>query len=1192
MRHMLFDPRFTRSRLFVLILMVILAMILAPFAFSTFGGQEHDPYESIEEKNIWLNMDSDRDGLSDAAEEWATTDPHAVDTDGDGISDGVEYQYWKGREQESADFSPTGDIDDDGLYNINDADSDGDGIKDGWEIQNDFDPAKRDTDGDGVIDILELKPMVGDHDNSGLPDEWERIHGVSDPEGDPDGDGISNLLEYIIGQDPHKPGSGMIDGGRDRVSSLDNARPVAIGNEIFRTHSTGTPRYWRWKTYNLYSSGHWRSHNTRQLEDEEGTEGFTVGGLESYDLEFFGLCEDNIPSPLYPSNVENINGGGNDENYTYYISNTFEIGLSNAVGDCTLSVQMPDYDIENINASSAPAVGSDWYYGNPSYYSHDSSGVLNGIGFQPPSDELTTFDGITSILHYLSTNYTYSERSSASLPGFLQDKEAGNSYHFASSFVLLARSMDIPARLSVGFAVGIMKGNYRVFSLDNFHTWAEVYLEDLGWVSIECTVSEDAILSTRSASVDGEDPWVVQPRLSDGELVMELGGSGGTAFERAYANYEELVNLENLDSDVDGVMNSLDDDDDNDGLSDIRELEIGSIPVNPDTDDDGLSDGAEVYIHGTDVLVKDTDGDGLTDGAEVDVYGTDPLREDTDNGGVGDGIEVLLGTNPRDSSDDPWARDSDDDGLSDGYEMKVGSDPLRTDTDGGGLSDFLEMKFGQDPLDPDDDPYYLDCDSDGLSDGFEKDIGSNPRKMDTDGGGADDGTEYEGKGNLTNPGDDDDFLDSDGDGLSNAYEDALGTDKYHLDSDLGGLPDGYEVRNGLDPLSEEDDWALDTDGDGVYDIKELLEHTDPGRPDTDDDGLSDFDEIYVHGTDPTDPDTDNDGLTDSEEILLGTDPRKMDSDGDGASDGLEVAYLTDPLVTDTDGDGLSDGEEFGNSNHWSTETLSTFENWISDPTLADSDGDGLTDRFELENGYDMLCPDSDGDGYSDLWEVNEQWDPSKIDITDIGPGSGEDKLDSSDEFFTHFEDFFEKDIHPAENVEKPDAPDPSSPADPPTPSGYSTPDPGSASLGGIGSETLILLIGLFIVVVVVTYWFYLKRKYKSELKEVFRKAIEDLDSKQGNVKGIREAIIRTYGNTLSILEKYNFLKKESHTPREFARAMEEALSENCRHLNDLTDVFEEARYSDHRMREKHRRKALNCFKELYGQLEKGDAALS
>lgn len=70
------------------------------------------------------------------------------------------------------------------------------------------------------------------------------------------------------------------------------------------------------------------------------------------------------------------------------------------------------------------------------------------------------------------------------------------------------------------------------------------------------------------------------------------------------------------DSVTEGVSDA-DADCDGDGLSNIREFELGTKPFNPDTDNDGLTDGDEVNIYGTDPLKYDTDDDGISDGDEI-----------------------------------------------------------------------------------------------------------------------------------------------------------------------------------------------------------------------------------------------------------------------------------------------------------------------------------------------------------------------------------------------------------------------------------------------------------------------------------------------------------------------------------------------------------------------------------------------
>ena len=98
--------------------------------------------------------------------------------------------------------------------------------------------------------------------------------------------------------------------------------------------------------------------------------------------------------------------------------------------------------------------------------------------------------------------------------------------------------------------------------------------------------------------------------LSDYEEMM-LTGTDPTV----YASVKEGVSDSNADSD-------------NDGLSNRKEIELGTDPVTEDTDSDGLSDGDEVGKHNTDPMKADTDNDSITDGDEI-AMGLDPLDPNT-----------------------------------------------------------------------------------------------------------------------------------------------------------------------------------------------------------------------------------------------------------------------------------------------------------------------------------------------------------------------------------------------------------------------------------------------------------------------------------------------------------------------------------------------------------------------------------
>lgn len=129
-------------------------------------------------------------------------------------------------------------------------------------------------------------------------------------------------------------------------------------------------------------------------------------------------------------------------------------------------------------------------------------------------------------------------------------------------------------------------------------------------------------------------------------------------------------------------------DSDGDGLTDEREVLLGTSPMLQDSDADGFSDLVEVQLQasGFDALDptdadcaaevdrQDLDGDGLRD-CEERFAGTNPKTFDTDLDGFGDGIEYLYGSNP---SIPDNLLDVDFDGADNGAEIRWHSQP---DTD-------------------------------------------------------------------------------------------------------------------------------------------------------------------------------------------------------------------------------------------------------------------------------------------------------------------------------------------------------------------------------------------------------------------------------------------------------------------------------------------------------------------------------
>ena len=247
--------------------------------------------------------------------------------------------------------------------------------------------------------------------------------------------------------------------------------------------------------------------------------------------------------------------------------------------------------------------------------------------------------------------------------------------------------------------------------------------------------------------------------------------------------YRLHVSLEVHDADGDGMSddwersNGLDPsnaadaglDGDNDGLTNLREFQVGTSPTLADTDGDGLNDGEEVDTTRTNPLNVDSDNDSLNDYDEVRVHNTNPLNADTDSDGLGDGDEVNV----------------------------HGTSPILSDTDADTMPDKYEVDNGLDATSAAD--ASQDLDNDGLDNVSEYQAGSLPRDPDTDKDGLNDGDEV-----LVH-----------------------GTSPVNADTDGDTIDDAWEVQYGLDPLVDDSQW--DKDWDGWSNLQEYTGNSDPAN---------------------------------------------------------------------------------------------------------------------------------------------------------------------------------------------------------------------------------------------------------------------------------------------------------------------------------------------------------------------------
>jgi transglutaminase-like putative cysteine protease len=106
------------------------------------------------------------------------------------------------------------------------------------------------------------------------------------------------------------------------------------------------------------------------------------------------------------------------------------------------------------------------------------------------------FEKTEKIADYLRHTYKYSynkhhEDSTDPLRTFFSEdsEKVGDCKDFATALVLMDRAVGIPARLVCGFSPGELNSitGYHEVKVKNWHSWAEVYVPDSGWVPFDAT---------------------------------------------------------------------------------------------------------------------------------------------------------------------------------------------------------------------------------------------------------------------------------------------------------------------------------------------------------------------------------------------------------------------------------------------------------------------------------------------------------------------------------------------------------------------------------------------------------------------------------------------------------------------------------------------------------------------------------
>jgi transglutaminase-like putative cysteine protease len=312
------------------------------------------------------------------------------------------------------------------------------------------------------------------------------------------------------------------------ASTLNLGRGSSLSeSEIFtvltpKNPPAGTRYYWRVRVYQTYENGQWTSMALDNISIEPGKNDLKIfdepnRNHGNYSFYFTSVRPVSTlflaPQPLgvsVPARVELI----------YNTDDTADILAIKADPYLTASASyqvrasLSGATIRDLQ--NAGEVYPDWVTERYLQLPDSVTQRTKDLAMQITNGRQTPYDKVAAITEYLRNAIKYSETvptppaNQDLVDWFLFDLREGFCNYYASSEVILLRSLGIPARLAAGYAQGEpveLTGTYIVKERDG-HAWPEVYFPGLGWVEFEPTSSQPA-LERLSGEIQQEIPTPV-----------------------------------------------------------------------------------------------------------------------------------------------------------------------------------------------------------------------------------------------------------------------------------------------------------------------------------------------------------------------------------------------------------------------------------------------------------------------------------------------------------------------------------------------------------------------------------------------------------------------------------------------------------------------------------------------------------
>ncbi|WP_165367427.1 transglutaminaseTgpA domain-containing protein, partial [Phytoactinopolyspora endophytica] len=276
--------------------------------------------------------------------------------------------------------------------------------------------------------------------------------------------------------------------------------------------SDDAPHYIRTVTLDSFDGDVWQTSDRPVPESQRVNDGLPdPPGMDLDDplqVDFEFEITDNYSSrwlPLaYPAQQIEIEGDWRYDDDTLDVVSTDDdvLGTEYTAASLVISTEADtlreagDHDSDVSDATELPG---------------DLPDLVTDLAEQVTSDAETDFGRAAALQEWFrGPEFTYDitaqpGTSAGAVADFLNDR-TGYCEQFAATMAIMARHLDIPARVAVGFTPGTYEGeNTWLVRAHDAHAWPELYFEGVGWVRFEPT----------PAGRTGSAPsWTVQPTES------------------------------------------------------------------------------------------------------------------------------------------------------------------------------------------------------------------------------------------------------------------------------------------------------------------------------------------------------------------------------------------------------------------------------------------------------------------------------------------------------------------------------------------------------------------------------------------------------------------------------------------------------------------------------------------------------